>query len=100
VSLERHVGVTVFNPDVLAFNIAKIAKAPLECLHENPGRRRRSKKPDGVNIPCRLCLNGELRNDEAEGKGDGERSTSALHAAILRHDTKSLKPARRKAPPL
>jgi hypothetical protein len=33
-SLERHVRVAVFNPDVLAFNIAKIAKALLERLQE------------------------------------------------------------------
>ncbi len=47
-SLERHVCVTVFNPDVLAFNIAEIAKALPERPHEAARRRRRSEKADRV----------------------------------------------------
>src|SRR5215467_14586561 len=34
VSLERHVGVAIFNPDVLSLNVAKIAEALLECLDQ------------------------------------------------------------------
>ena len=63
-SLERHVRVAVFNPKILAFNVAKIPKALLERLHEAAGRWRRSEKADRANITCRLRLGGERRGEE------------------------------------
>jgi hypothetical protein len=33
--LERHIGVAIFNPDILAFDVSKIAEALLECLEKS-----------------------------------------------------------------
>jgi hypothetical protein len=69
----------------------------LERLNETATGRRRPEKADPPDPLCLLRFYGGRRGEEAGSEGDDERSNSAIHAAILRHASQSLKQTMRQA---
>jgi hypothetical protein len=61
---KGHVGVAVFDSNILPFEIAEIAKALLECLQEPSRCGRGTEKADRPNFPGRLRVARTRRRGE------------------------------------